>query len=173
MPFPPPLTLIIKCHWLISYVQLLSNCPNVGEEGFVALGTHCTALRDLQLEDCPGVTDGMLKAIAQHNSVIRSLRMSPASAYLDSMGIARVTDEGIGAFVLARKDLLKRISLTEGVTDRGVRLVVENCPRLKQLGMWSSLITDEGCQPIMQLRFLRKLEIGPSMKRKLHRPSLE
>ena len=131
------------------------KCPNVDSEAFVALGTHCTALENLTLSDCPNVTDQALKAIATHNKSICKLYVS---------GTTQITDEGIGALVLARKDVMKRIALTEGVTDRSIRLVVENCPRLKWLDLFSSLLTDEGCHPIMQLRYIKGLTIHEHTK---------
>jgi len=78
----------------------------------------------------------------------------------------KVTDEGIEALVLARKDAIKRISLPLGTTDRSLRLVVEKCPRLLELEVWSGLITDAGCEPIKQLRGLKQLTLGPNMTRK-------
>jgi len=78
--------------------------------------------------------------------------------------MTRLTDEGIKALVEARKEGLQWLSLPQGVTDLGVRLVVENCPTTKQLEIWSNLITDEGCRPIMQLRHIAILYFAPPAK---------
>jgi len=78
--------------------------------------------------------------------------------------ITQVTDEGIEAVLLARKDAIKKIALPEGTTDRSIQLVVEHCPSVSCLELFSSLITNEGCQVLMQLRQIKKLLIGEDSK---------
>jgi len=72
--------------------------------------------------------------IAKHNHVIHTL--ITLESWGDGSGsgnfvrskITQVTDEGIEAILLARKDAIKRISLPEGTTERSIQLVVEYCP---------------------------------------------
>jgi len=128
------------------------------------LGTQCSALQRLYLETCGGNLDGMFKALAENNRVIHTILLADGNLFghgqgLYQMHLPRVSDAGIEALVLARKDGLRAISLKDGVTDRGLRLVVENCPQLNRLTLSSSTVTDEGCQPLMQLRYLRTLSI--------------
>jgi len=121
------------------------------------------------VDNCPGVNDELFHAIAKHNHVIHTLLAT--ESWGDGGGklggrckITQVTDEGIEAILLARKDGLKQISLPEGTTDRSIQLVVEHCPTVECLELFSSRITDEGCQPIMKLRRIRKLLIGDDVK---------
>lgn len=128
------------------------------------MATYCTALKVLQLEDCPGVTDEVLRLIAKHNTTIHTLTLRPSEIWSQFVPITRVSDSGIEAIVLARKNSLRALSLSEGTTDRSIRLVVENCPRLRKLDLLSSRITDDGCNPLLQLRDIKGLRIGDTAK---------
>ena len=127
------------------------------------LGTRCSALQRLYMETCGGALDGMFKSFAVHNRAIHTVLLADGYLFrehgLYHTHLPRVSDAGIEALVLARKDGLRAISLKDGVTDRGLRLVVENCPQLNRLTLSSSTLTDEGCKPLMQLRYIRTLSI--------------
>jgi len=121
-------------------------------------------LKRLHIKACGGNLDGMFKALAKNNRAIHTILLRDGYSY-GNQHLPRVTDEGVEALVLSRKDGLKAISLTDGVTDRGIRLVVENCPQLNKLTLSSRRFTDEGCQPLMQLRYIRVLSLLPPVNR--------
>eukprot|EP00051_Salpingoeca_urceolata_P031654 m.12451 g.12451 ORF g.12451 m.12451 type:complete len:279 (+) comp4258_c0_seq1:144-980(+) len=103
----------------------LTRCTSVGNSAMRAVAEHCPNLAHLNLLACPNISDDALEAVSH-------------LAQLQCVNVTRttVTDRGVEALAMgacASRLSELHVAHCRGVTDDAVVLIIDSCPRLRNL----------------------------------------
>merc|ERR1719433_2020108 len=131
----------------------LSECHSVTASCLQALAVQCKQLRRLILKDCHWVTRASIEYMAHHQNLLWSINLT---------GCWELVDQTI-LQVLTSFRGLKYVSLANiySLTDQGMNLVTEYCPKLQVLN-----VTD--CRDITEQSLIRLRQKGVKIDRQLN-----
>ena len=110
----------------------LHNCP-ITDASLLAVGTHCTELRNVSLYRCDGVTDAGVLALVRQCSELQEIFLN---------GCNQITDASIGALASHCAELeVASFCNCPNITDAGVVKLATACPLLQVISLW-------GCRKI-------------------------
>ena len=128
----------------------ITGCERITNNATKFIGTYCTKLRRLNLRDCCHISDMGLLHIVKNSPDIRGIELSGTSVtnigicsvsdyccHLKSLILSRcrkLTGEGFDSITEAFKQLeyLNISSNYEGITDKGIQILVRNFWRYTQ-----------------------------------------